>query len=98
MAHRIRLNPEEEELRRARVEWEEPEVREAYRVRSQVERLVDKMTRHGARRARQWGIAAARQQAYAIAAVNNLLVLAKALAALEKEEDGEEVIAQALAA
>ena len=86
-AHRILLSPEEKEIRRSRKEWADPEVRRAYQVRAQGERLVHKMTRHGGRQARQWGIDAARQQAYAIAAVNNLLVLAKALAALEQAEE-----------
>lgn len=83
--HSILLHADEEEVRAARREWEDPEIREAYRTRSQCERLVHKLTRRGGRQARQWGLAAARQQAYVIAASTNLLLLAKALAAEEKE-------------
>ena len=92
-AHRILLSPEEEEIRRSRKEWADPELRQAYRVRAQGERLVHKMTRHGGRKARQWGLDAARQQAYSIAMVNNLLVLAKALAAFEQGGGSQELAA-----
>mgnify|MGYP000194530816 CR=1 FL=1 len=83
--HSILLHPDEEEVRTARLEWDDPKIREEYRTRSQCERLVHKLTRRGGRQARQWGLAAARQQAHAIAAAANLLLLARALAAEEKE-------------
>jgi len=79
--HSILLHPDEEQLRAARTEWTRPEVREAYRTRSQCERLVHIMTRNGGRQARQWGLTAARQQAYVIGSAANLKTLARALAA-----------------
>jgi len=75
----VRLHPFEEDLRRARDDWQRPEVRDAYRTRSQCERLVNQMTRHGARRARAWGLQAAHLQAHAIAMTCNLRLLARAL-------------------
>ncbi len=76
----VRLHPFEEDLRRARDDWQRPEVRGAYRTRSQCERLVNQMTRHGARRARGWGVQSAHFQAHLIAITCNLRLLARALA------------------
>lgn len=76
----IKLHAYEEELVAAREAWQRPEVREAYRVRSQCERLVNQLTRHGGRKARSWGLAAANIQAHLIAMRCNLGLLAKALA------------------
>lgn len=84
--HRIRLHPHEQELRQAREDWQDPEVRELYRRRSQCERLVNQMTRHGARRARGWGLGSAQLQAHLIAMRCNLQLLARALAERDKEE------------
>jgi hypothetical protein len=78
--HRIVLHPHEDELRAARAAWQDPEVREAYRTRSQCERLMSRSVQHGARQVRTWGLAAAHMQAHAIAAACNLALLAKALA------------------
>ena len=78
----IRLHPYERDLRQAREDWQRPEVRDVYRTRSQCERLVNQLTRHGARRARSWGLKAANFQGHAIAMTCNLRLLAKALAAL----------------
>ncbi|MBW2536116.1 MAG: transposase [Deltaproteobacteria bacterium] len=75
---RLILHQYERELRALRAEWDKPETRRAYRIRSQCERLVHSMTRHGARRARAWGLRSANFQAHAIAAVVNLGLLAKA--------------------
>jgi hypothetical protein len=80
----IRLHPDEEALRLFREEWKDPQVRVQYRVRSQCERLVNQMTRHGARRARSWGLAAAKFQSAVIAIRCNLGLLAKALAAQDE--------------
>jgi hypothetical protein len=77
----VRLHAYEQDLRQAREDWQRPEVRDAYRTRSQCERLVNQMTRHGARRARAWGLQAANFQAHAIAMTCNLRLLARALAA-----------------
>jgi hypothetical protein len=74
------LHPDEEELRTARQQWERPEVRAEYRTRSQCERLINQMTRHGGRKARAWGLGFAQLQAHAIAAVSNLGLLAKIIA------------------
>ena len=74
------LDPDEDELRAARRQWERPEIRAEYRTRSQCERLVNQMTRHGGRQARAWGLGFAQLQAHAIATVCNLGLLAKRLA------------------
>lgn len=76
----LRLHPQEQQLREAREQWKDPQVREAYRKRSQCERLINQMTRHGGRRARSWGLGAAQLQAHLIAMRCNLQLLAKALA------------------
>jgi hypothetical protein len=78
----VRLHPYEQDLRQAREDWQRQEVRDAYRTRSQCERLVNQMTRHGARRARAWGVQAAHFQAHAIAMTCNLRLLARVLARL----------------
>ncbi len=81
------LHAYEAELVAAREDWKRPEVRDAYRVRSQCERLVNQVVRHGGRRARTWGLAAANLQAHFIAMRCNLGLLAQALAT----RDGAEV-------
>ena len=84
--HQVLLHPYEEELQAARDEWERPEVRLAYRTRSQCERLVNQVIRHGGRKARSWGLGAAQLQAHAIVATCNLKLLAKAFAVQAPEE------------
>jgi len=79
--HRIRLHPHEQQLRQARANWADPSYREIYRKRTQGERLVNRMTRHGARKARAHGLASANLQAHLIAMRANLQLLARALAA-----------------
>jgi len=74
---RLILHPHEQALRAIRDDWERPEVRAAYRQRSQGERLIREMTRRGGRRAMAFGLDNAQLQAYAIAAVNNLRLLSK---------------------
>lgn len=83
---RIRLHAHEQELRKARQDWLDPDVRRLYRQRSQCERLVNQMTRHGARRARSWGLGSAQLQAHLIAIRCNLQLLAKTLAAQQQEQ------------
>lgn len=78
--HVLKLHPYERELREARAQWDDPETRRLYRQRSQCERLVNQMTRHGCRKAAAWGIGSARQQAHAIATTCNLGLLARAIA------------------
>jgi len=77
----LRLHPDEQGLRAVRADWAKPETRARYRKRTLGERLMRELTRRGARRAAGWGIEAARLQACLAAAVSNLLVLAKNLAA-----------------
>jgi hypothetical protein len=77
---RMLLHPYESELRAAREEWENAETRQRYRTRSQCERLVHQMTRHGGRQARAFGLRRAHTQAHLIAATSNLRLLARALA------------------
>ena len=86
---RLLLHPYERELRAAREDWQSPEVREAYRTRSQCERLVNQITRHGGRKARTWGIGAANLQAHAIAMRCNLELLARRMAEKEKLESAQ---------
>jgi hypothetical protein len=78
---RLQLHPYERELRAAREAWTDPRVRQAYRVRTQCERLVNQVTRYGGRRARAFGLRNAQLQAHSIVAATNLRLLAKALAA-----------------
>lgn len=78
--HHVRLHPHEQELRQARKDWQDPEVRELYRRRSQCERLVNQVVRHGGRRARGWGQGSAQLQAHLIAMRCNLQLLARAMA------------------
>jgi hypothetical protein len=75
------LHPYHEEIQVLRARWENPEFRERYRLRSQVERLVNESVRRGCRRARAWGVRAASLQAHIAAAGTNLVLLAKALTA-----------------
>lgn len=82
---RLRLHLYERDLRQARAEWKNPDTRRLYRQRSQCERLVNQMTRHGARRARGWGLDSAHLQAHVIAMRCNLELLARALALQDQE-------------
>lgn len=77
---RIRLHAYERELRQARIDWADPAMRQAYRARSQGERLVHRVVRHGGRNAGAWGLSAAHLQAHAIVCGCNLALLARALA------------------
>ena len=54
--------------------------------RSQCERLVNQMTRHGCRRARGWGLGSAQLQAHLIAMRCNLQLLARVLAKRDQAE------------
>jgi hypothetical protein len=81
----LRLHPHEQHLRQARADWNDPRIREMYQQRSQFERLVNQMARHGARRVRAWGISSAQLQAHLIAIRCNLQLLARALAQKERE-------------
>lgn len=77
------LHPYERELRLIREEFERAETRAEYRRRSECERLVNQLTRHGAREARAFGLQKAHEQAHIIAMRCNLALLARALAAKE---------------
>jgi len=83
---RLKLHAYERELRQARADWDDPEVRKAYRQRSQHERLINQLTRHGARQARAWGLSAANLQAHTIAMSTNLTLLAQRLARTMEDE------------
>ena len=83
--HWVKLHPYERELRAAREDWKRPEVREQYRVRSQCERLVNQVTRHGGRQTRAFGLGAANLQVHLIVMRCNLGLLARKLA----EQEGE---------
>lgn len=74
------LHPHEQELRAAREAWEDPDVRREYRERSQCERLISQVIRHGGRQARAWGQDAANLQAHAIMMRCNLELFARNLA------------------
>jgi hypothetical protein len=75
----LNLHPHEEELRAARAAWADPEVRRMYRDRTQCERLVAQVIRHGGRQARAWGAESANLQVHAIVMRCNLEILAKNL-------------------
>ncbi len=79
---RVALHPHEQELREAREVWKDPKARADYRERSQCERLIHEVTRHGGRHARSFGLGNAQVQVHAIAMAGNLRLLARALAAL----------------
>ena len=81
---RLRLHPYEPQLREATASWKSPEIRRQYRVRTQCERLVDRMTRHGARHADAWGLGAANFQAHCIGMACNLELLARKLATRDR--------------
>lgn len=83
---RVILHPYERELRAIREEFERPETRAEYRRRSECERLVNQLTRHGAREARAFGLQKAHQQAHLIAMRCNLALLARSVAAKAREE------------
>ncbi len=76
---RLVCHREEESLRALRARW--PRVRTLYRQRSQGERPIHSMTRHGCRKARAWGLTAVQVQAHCAAAVVNLKLLAAVFAA-----------------
>lgn len=82
---RLVLHPYEKELRATREAWADPALRAEYRDRSRFERLNHQLTRHGARQARAWGLAAANLQAHAIAMRCNLQLLAEAYDRRERE-------------
>jgi hypothetical protein len=77
--HTVLLHPYEEELRRAREQFSRKEVKQAYRLRTQGERLVNQVTRHGGRKARGFGLGAANLQGHLIAMTENLRLLAQRL-------------------
>ncbi len=56
-------------------------MQQVYRRRSEGERLIHTMTRHGCRKARAWGLQAAQVQAHVVAITANLKLLASRLAA-----------------
>jgi hypothetical protein len=78
--HFVHLHPHEQLLRETREQWKAPAIRDMYRRRSECERLVNQMVRHGSRRARSWGLGAAQLQAHLIAIRSNLALLARTLA------------------
>ena len=84
--NRVVLHQYEQDLRAAREAWQRPEVREAYRKRSECERLVHQVTRHGGRKSRGWGLGAANLQVHVIAMRSNLGMLAKRLAEMEEQQ------------
>lgn len=77
----LKLHPQEKLLRETRENWKKKEVRTQYRDRTQCERLVNEVTRHGGRKAMAWGLSSAQLQAHAIATATNLSLLARILAA-----------------
>lgn len=82
--HQVRLHPYEPELRQARTDWQDENIRRRYRDRSQTERLVNQVTRHGGRKAGAPGLGGANLQAHTIAMRNNLVLLARALVARQQ--------------
>ena len=80
----VRVHEHHEELVELRARWDEPETREAYRVRSQCERLVSRAVAHGGRQANAWGLRPANLQAHIVVMGCNLALLARALAAKGK--------------
>ncbi|MCP4244632.1 MAG: transposase [bacterium] len=83
----VAINPRHEELIVLRERWEREEIREQYRTRSQCERLVNQVVRHGGRQARAWGLQQATLQASVIVMRCNLGRLARHLAKEEEPVD-----------
>ncbi len=77
----LELHPYEPDLRAAREAWADKGVRRQYRARTQFERMISQVIRHGGRQARAWGLDAANLQVHAIAIRCNLELLAHKLAA-----------------
>lgn len=75
----VLLHPYEADLRKAREQFAQPEVRAQYRARTQCERLMNQIVMHGGRTARAFGLVAAQLQAHCIAMTSNLKLLAAAL-------------------
>jgi len=85
----VKLHPYEQELRAARDAWQRPDVRETYRTRTQCERLVNQITRHGGRKVRAFGLSAAILQAHSVAMGCNLALLARAMAERDRAAGGQ---------
>ncbi len=83
--HIIRLHPHEQELRQARADWQNENYRERYRDRSETERLINQVVRHGGRKACNPGLKAANLQAHCIVMRSNLALLARAFAEQEQQ-------------
>lgn len=81
----LTVHPLDHELHQARQQWENLAVRELYRTRSQCERLINQVTRHGGRKARSFGLKAAQLQAHVIAIRCNLDLFAKQMARAEPQ-------------
>lgn len=75
----LALHPEEALLRKIRDEWKQAEVKQDFRQRCETERLVNRIVRHGARKAWTWGLARLHAHVHFIAATCNLLLLATKL-------------------
>jgi hypothetical protein len=73
----LAVHPYEQEVRRAREQWDNVDVRELYRARSQCERLIHQIVRHGGRQACSFGLQSAQLQAHVIAMRCNLALFAK---------------------
>jgi hypothetical protein len=86
-ARRLALHPFESEVREGHAKWSDPKVRQAYRTRSQGERLIREATRRGGRRAAAWGLQSAHRDVHLIAAANNLALLARAEARRRRTVD-----------
>lgn len=85
-AKKMTLHPYEWQLRQSIEDWKTPEIQKEYRNRARCERLIHEMTRHGGRKARQWGLEAAQLQAHCIAMTCNLKLLARAVAHSSAEQ------------
>ena len=79
----LRLYPQEQALRAARVAWRGPSIRARYQRRAEGERLMGEATRHGTRRAMAFGRDHAGLQAHGAVGAQNLRLIARRLAAQE---------------
>ena len=80
ISFKLRLHPQERELRDQRRRWAEPKTQRFYRRRGEGEGLVHTMTRHGCRKARAWGLGSAQVQAHTVAIACDLKLMAASLA------------------
>ena len=73
---RLTLHPHERALREAREQWTRPERKRLYRRRAEVELVIARAVRQGARQCHAYGLSSANLQAHSIAMTLNAAISA----------------------